>query len=136
MTAAVLIVLRLAYRLLRGEPPYRRALSPHVHLAARLAHGSLYGLMILMPVTGYVYSGAGGYSLPWFGLFTWPRLVPLDKPLAHLGFTLHEWLGWTLVALLVLHVAAVLWHGWLRDEVPSRMIASLKVPGQPPHGAV
>ena len=130
MTAAVLIVFRLGYRLLRGEPLFRDPPSRAAHLAARAAHGLLYGLMMLMPVTGYVYSGAGGYSLPFFGLFSWPRLVPLDKGLSGLGFRLHEWLGWTLVALIVLHLAAVAWHRWvLRDEVLSRM-AGTASPGR------
>lgn len=126
MTAAVLIVFRIAYRLFRGEPRYRAPPSRVVHALARIAHLALYGLMILMPVTGYIYSGAGGYSLPWFGLFSWPRIVPLDKMLSRAGFLAHEWLGWTLVALLVLHVLAVGWHGWLRrDEVRGRMIGWL-----------
>ena len=30
----------------------------------------------------YVYSAAGGYGLPWFGVFSFPRLVPVDKALA------------------------------------------------------
>ena len=122
MTVLVLLPLRLFYRLLIGEPAYRVSPSPQLHLAARLAHWSLYALMLLMPVSGYVYSAAGGYSLPWFGLFRWPRVLPHDKPLAESGQVLHYWLAWIIGIVLTLHVLAVIWHHWIkRDEVLSRM---------------
>lgn len=122
-TAAVLVVFRIAYRMVAGEPPYRRPLAPPIHLAARAGHLGLYGLMILMPATGYVYSAAGGFSLPWFGLFTWPRLVPLDKALSRQGYELHYVGAWLIAGFLAAHIGAVIWHHWiLRDEVASRMI--------------
>lgn len=128
-TAAVLIVLRIGYRLWRGEPPYRRPLPNAVHWAAKAGHLALYGLMILMPVSGYLDSAAGGYSLPWFGLFSWPRLAPLDKALSHRAAEIHEIGAWLLLAVLAIHIAAVAWHAWVvRDEVPSRMIASVTPP--------
>lgn len=129
MTAGLLILFRIGYRLFRGEPAYRRSLGRLTRLGARAGHLGLYVLMVALPVTGYLYSGAGGYSLPWFGVFSWPRLVPLDKGLSRLGFELHGWAGWTMIAVLGVHVAAVLWHGVvLRDEVPSRMASG---PGPP-----
>jgi cytochrome b561 len=122
MTAMVMIVLRIAYRLYRGEPRYREPPRRAAHLAAAGAHWLLYALMIYMPVTGYLNSGAGGYSLPWFGLFTWPRLIAIDKPVSALFELLHERGAWVIGALVLLHVAAVAWHRWVkRDEVLSRM---------------
>lgn len=122
MSAAVLLVLRLAYRLHAGEPPYRQPLGRATHVGARVGHLGLYAFMLFMPVSGYLYSGAGGYSLPWFGLFSWPRFVPLDKGLAQTGYELHRFGAWGIAGLLVLHVAAVVWHRWVkRDEVLSRM---------------
>lgn len=128
-TAGALILFRIGYRLWRGEPPYRRPLPNAVHLAAKVGHLALYGLMISMPVSGYLDSAAGGYSLPWFGLFSWPRLVGLDKALSHKAAEVHEIGAWLLLAVLAIHVGAVAWHAWVvRDEVPSRMIASLPAP--------
>ena len=69
-----------------------------------------------------MFSGAGGYSLPWFGLFQWPRLVPRDAALSHLGEMLHDRGAWVLGAVLALHLGAVAWHRFVkRDEVLSRM---------------
>ncbi len=123
MTVLVLVPLRLAYRFVVGEPPYHAALSRLVHLGARLGHFGLYGLMLAVPISGYIYSAAGGYSLPWFGLFSWPRLLARNEALARFGEDIHFWVGWSFVALLCTHLAAVAWHVFAkRDEVMSRML--------------
>ena len=121
-TILVLVFARLAWRLWTGEPPYRKPLGRLTHLASRLGHAGLYALMIFMPVTGYLYSAAGGYSLPWFGLFQWPRLLPHDTGISDWGEALHYRGAWVIAAVLLLHLAAVGWHRWIkRDEVLSRM---------------
>jgi cytochrome b561 len=123
MTALVLAVFRLIYRVIRGAPAYRQPPAPWSHAAAVAVHFSLYGLMLFMPITGYLSSAAGGYSLPWFGVFSWPRLVPHDKPLAHLGEHFHIWGAWIICALLTVHILAVIWHQWIKkDEVLARML--------------
>jgi cytochrome b561 len=122
MTALVLVAFRLPYRLIRGMPAYREHLSWPVHLAASTVHWGLYALMLYMPVTGYIFSAAGGYSLPWFWLFQWPRLVGRDKSLAHLGAELHGWGAYCIYALLALHIGAVVWHQFVqKDSILARM---------------
>jgi len=125
MTALVLVLVRIAYRLFRGEPPYREPPPLLSHVAAKLAHFGLYALMLFMPVTGYLFSGAGGYSLPWFGLFAWPRLIARDKALALSGQQLHHIGAWVIGALVGGHVLAAIWHRWVKkDEVLARMLPS------------
>ena len=128
MSVLVLVPLRLAYRFIVGEPPYGVPLSRFVHRAARLGHVGLYGLMLAVPISGYTYSAAGGFSLPWFGLFAWPRLLPRDEAVSRLGETIHFWVGWSFVVLLCTHLAAVAWHVLVkRDEVLGRMLPQHKV---------
>jgi cytochrome b561 len=116
MTALVMLV---------SAPPYARPLGALVHLASRFAHLALYAIILIMPLTGYMFSAAGGYSLPWFGLFQWPRLLPLDTHIAHLGQMLHGWTAWVLYVLLAAHIGAVVWHRFVaRDDVLARMWAS------------
>jgi cytochrome b561 len=122
-TVLALVVIRLAWRLYAGEPPFRQPLDPLTRIASHAGHVALYALMIFMPVTGYLFSAAGGYSLPWFGLFQWPRLLPRDPGLTRWGELLHDRGAWVIAAVLLLHLAAVAWHHWIRrDEVLSRMI--------------
>jgi cytochrome b561 len=121
LTILALLMVRLAWRLWAGEPPYRQPLDRLTHLASRAGHLGLYALMIFMPATGYIFSAAGGYSLPWFGLWQWPRLLPHDTGVADWGELLHDRGAW-LIAAVLLHVLAVGWHHWIkRDEVLSRM---------------
>ncbi len=123
MTVLILLPLRLVYRLAVGEPAYRRPLPPLMHAAARVAHVGLYALMLIMPISGYIDSAAGNHSLPWFGLFGWPRLVPIDTALSDTGNRVHYLFAWIIGAVLVLHVAAALWHRFVKhDEVLARML--------------
>ncbi|WP_022720308.1 cytochrome b [Rhodopseudomonas sp. B29] len=122
MTVLVLVAIRLVWRLATGEPAYRQPLGRLTMLASRAGHAALYALMLFMPLSGYLFSGAGGYSLPWFGLFQWPRLVPRDHVLEHWGEVLHDRGAWVIGAVLALHLCAVAWHVFVkRDEVLSRM---------------
>jgi cytochrome b561 len=121
-TILALLIVRVAWRLVAGEPLYREPLGPLTHLASRAGHVALYGLMLFMPVTGYLYSAPGGFSLPWFGLFQWPRLLAHADNLSALGKLLHDRGAWVIAAVVAVHLAAVAWHQWIkRDEVLSRM---------------
>ncbi|MGV1792066.1 cytochrome b [Rhizobium lusitanum] len=123
MTALVLIAIRLPLRLSLGEPAYRRPLDVFNHYAARGAHILLYALMLLMPLAGYTTSAAGGHDLPWFGLFQWPNLLPLDKGLERTAAEIHEYGAYCLYAVVSLHILAALWHHFFRkDEVLQRML--------------
>lgn len=123
MTALVLIAIRLPLRLSLGEPAYRRPLDVFNHYAARGAHILLYALMLLMPLAGYTTSAAGGHDLPWFGLFQWPNLLPLDKGLERTAAEIHEYGAYCLYAVVSPHILAALWHHFFRkDEVLQRML--------------
>ena len=122
MTALALIVLRIPIRARLGEPDWRVRPTALVRIGSRMAHGLLYGLMLLMPLTGYATSGAEGRSIPWFGLFDWPNLMPADRSLGRLAATIHHFGAYAFFAVLGLHLAAVAWHCLIRrDDVLSRM---------------
>jgi cytochrome b561 len=122
MTVLALIGLRIIYRLIACEPPYRNPPGAISHLAARLAHLGLYALMLAVPLSGYLSSASGGHSIPWFGLFNWPNVLPTDRGNERLGEALHYWGAWTIGTVLALHILAVIWHVFVkRDEVLSRM---------------
>lgn len=123
MFALALFPLRALWRLAKGAPAYRVPLDPHVRMASHAAHGLLYALMIALPISGYVMSAAGNRALPFFGLFQWPRIVPVDVALSAAGNNAHYWLSWATGAVVGLHLLAVIWHRWIRhDEVMARML--------------
>lgn len=91
-----------------------------------VAHANQWGLYLLMlalPLTGWLMVSGPGPSRPmtWFGLFIMPHL-PASKAAAGFEHEAHGILGWAMVALVVLHVAAALRHHFVRrDQILSRM---------------
>ncbi|MDT3377357.1 cytochrome b [Labrys sp. KNU-23] len=123
LTAALLLLPRLTLRLIWPTPATSENENRTARLAAYAAHWTLYGLMVFMPITGYMFSAAGGYSLPWFGLFQWPRLLRRDSAIAAAGEWLHDHGAWILYVVVGLHLAAVCWHQFYKkDAVLSRML--------------
>jgi len=101
-----LLLARVAWALARRRRP------PAVSALARLGHLGLYALMLAVPAIGLLRQwGSGRASAP-FGLpllpFTFAGLVVAWT--LQLGRLLHGNLGWALLALVLGHVAAALWH--------------------------
>lgn len=116
------VLTRLAYRLSRGAPPDEPTLAPWQRLAAHLNHWGMYALLIAVPVAGYI--GVSLFpALDIFGLFSLPSVTAPDKPAAKTAFAVHALLAFLLVALIATHVAAALFHYFVRkDDVLGRMI--------------
>jgi cytochrome b561 len=123
ITAFLIALPRIAYRILSNAPGNEADWGWITRTAARAAHISLYVMMLFMPLTGYAFSAAGGYSLPWFGVFQWPRLLARDPSLSRAGEMLHDKGAWIIYAIVLLHIAAVAWHQFYRrDKVLRRML--------------
>ena len=121
-TLFFLAILRVMVRFSTRQPPEPASFGPMIRLASRLNHGALYLLLFIMPVTGYMFSSAGGYSLKYFWLFSWPRLFAGNDTIKLAGETAHGLIAYVVYAVVALHIAATLWHVILRkDETFSRM---------------
>ena len=116
LTVLVLSVLRLAWRVYRPPPALPDTITRWERAVAPWSHGLLLVLLLALPVSGWLMSSAGGVSVVWFGLLPLPDLVPRDLALFERLRTLHHWLAWTLMALLTLHLLAVLRHDVLRHD--------------------
>jgi len=125
LTILGLVLLRIAWRLTEKRPADPPAMPRWQSRAARAMHLALYVLILAIPLSGWWFNSASNAPLVWFGWFDVPSLTrgldPVWKPRALL---LHQSLFWILVALLVLHVGAALWHHFRqRDNVLRRMIS-------------
>lgn len=115
--------LRLGWRL-SGPVPDPVITNRWQHRAATAVHWALYAVLLLMPLSGLLMSQFGGRPVSWFGLFEIPVLVAENKDLATQIKGMHTDVWWPLLNLLVLlHVAAALWHQFVvRDGTLRRML--------------
>jgi cytochrome b561 len=125
VTILLVVLWRLAYRLTRGAPADEPTIEPWQRLASHLNHWGLYTLLICAPVAGYI--GISLFpALDIFGLFSLPGVVAPDKEAAKAAFAVHKLLVVLLVLLIAVHVAAALFHYFVRkDNVLGRMIPRL-----------
>jgi len=119
----VLVWLRLGWRMIKPPPAYPDTMSVLMQRLAHLGHAALYGLMIIIPVSGWLLSSAKGVQTVWFGVLPLPDLVEKDKELGHLLHEVHESLNFVLLIILSGHMAAALKHHWVdRDDILKRML--------------
>ena len=120
MVILALIVLRLAWRLVRAVAP-----DPSLPLwqqrASEAVHWALYALVLATTLSGWCYASNRGWELSFF--WTWP-LPPLGQGAAQLAIgRLHESLSWALIVVAGLHIAAALAHLLVyKDRVMQRML--------------
>ncbi|MBK9571916.1 MAG: cytochrome b [Rhodoferax sp.] len=89
---------------------------------ARATHVTMYGLLLLVPLIGWAYSSASGFSVVLFGVLPLPDLLPKDQALAQWVKPWHAVGAYSLCALIALHLAAALKHQFVgKDGLMRRM---------------
>lgn len=121
-----LSLLRLLWRLTHRPPELPDAVLALMPGWQRLAHHATHGLMYLLffavPLIGWAYSSAAGFSIVVFGVLPLPDFVAADKALAEAIKPWHGLAAEALAVLVVLHVAAALKHQFIdRDGLLDRM---------------
>jgi len=113
-----------AVRLRTGKLPPTAHMSRALRAVAALNHLALYALLLAQPLLGWTLSSAQGKPVHLFGI-TLPALIGADEDLADSLQTWHVDVAWLLLALVLLHIAAALWHHFIvRDDVLRAMLPS------------
>lgn len=127
VTVFLLAICRLLWRVFHPAPPLPERMPAWERLAARSTHFMLYGLMLIIPVTGWLTSSARGFQTVYLGLVPLPDLVEKNKETAKLLGTVHSMLNDGLLLLVLGHAAAALKHHFIdRDDILMRMLRSKK----------
>ncbi|TAJ87974.1 MAG: cytochrome b [Reyranella sp.] len=121
----MVLALRMPWRAIDPPPlpPEPTRLGPWGDRASRLAHYTLYGLLLAVLVIGIAVQFARGAPLPLFGFAEITSPWTADRAFARLIKEVHEVLANALVILAALHAAAALIHHWvLHDRTLARML--------------
>ncbi|MEO7430791.1 MAG: cytochrome b [Dokdonella sp.] len=120
--AILLLVIVRGINRFRHPPPPLPADLPAVQvLAAKASHWLLYALMFAMPLIGWSMMSAGGYPVTMFKGFALPPIAPHNATVYAGLRGAHTWLALLLFATVLMHLAAALYHAWVRrdDVFPS-----------------
>ncbi|MGV6809366.1 MAG: cytochrome b [bacterium] len=118
-----LLIIRLIWKSTQVSP---QALQPSHRWQNRLAqigHWSLYGLVIVLVISGYLISTAKGQGVDVFGWFTVPALLPEEAQRGELAGDIHEIVATVFILLVLIHIAAAFKHHFFdKDKTLLRML--------------
>ena len=127
LTLFFVAILRILWRLVSRPPALPDSVPAPMRKAAAAVHHTLYATLILQPVLGFMATNAWGFpmagSTAYLGFIDLPKFMEANTGLA-------EWLGlghtivaYVMVAALVAHVGAVIFHQAIRrDGMLLRMV--------------
>ncbi|HVI57921.1 MAG TPA: cytochrome b [Luteimonas sp.] len=124
LSILLLVAWRLWLRRRDGAPPVTPALDAWNAWAARLLHLALYLFFVVQPLLGLATAWSDGKQvlLPFTGIAL-PGLLSENEVLAHALEDLHGGIGEVFYWVIGAHVAAALWHHFLRrDDTLRRMV--------------
>ena len=125
LTIALLVLLRIIWRLLHRAPPLPESLVQWQKKAAHASHLLLYCMLVIQPLTGYISSSFSGHSIKIWGL-----ALPLwgwrDPFLAHLFENVHVVCSVVLLCLIGIHICGAFAHlARMHESVLPRMVPFL-----------
>ena len=116
------LLLRLAW--LYAQP--RPAVLGKPGISHTLAHGghlALYGLLLVMIISGYLISTAKGKGIEIFGWFELPALLTENEARGELAGKIHAVAATVFILLVGVHaLAALLHHFYWKDRTLTRML--------------
>ena len=123
VTILLLVVLRLAWRLQNSPPSPPAELSRRETKLAKIGHWILYGLMIVVPLSGWWVSDASRLPFKAYFVLPMPDMIAADRPTQEFAEGVHGILTKVLLVVAIGHIAAALRHHYrLRNDVLRRML--------------
>ncbi len=118
---AFLLVFRFVWNHIQAKPS---PLSDHLwgNRLATLGHWALYGLTVVLIISGYLISTAKGAGIDVFGWFEVPALLAADADRTEIAEDVHEIAADLFILLAIGHaIAALVHHYFYKDRTLVRM---------------
>lgn len=105
LTVFGFLILRILWRIFNTPPALPLTLKTWQRTLATMTHHSLYVLMLLQPLTGYLSSSFSGYKTRIWGVIVLPQWAEKNKELNNLFCEFHEICSILLAICILLHLA-------------------------------
>lgn len=136
VTAFFVALARIAWAILQPRPAPLHPERSAETLAAEVVHFTLYGAIVLVPLSGWIHHAATtGFAPIWWPFGQNLPFVPKSTEAAETFAALHVIFERVLIISLVLHVAGALKHRFFdRDQTLARMLpGTAALPVLAPH---
>jgi cytochrome b561 len=123
LTVLFLLILRYLWRMTNTRPKYPVGTPVWRAKIANWSHASMYLLLLLQTLTGWIMSTASGYPPNFWWIVQIPTpWVSKSATTAKICSFIHTYCAWVLVGVICLHILGALSHWWFRrDGVFQRM---------------
>jgi cytochrome b561 len=123
LTIWVVTLVRLVWRQFAKYPDWPSDMSQTMRVAAMASEYALYALLLAQPILGLLQTNAHGDHVNLFFIGQLPALIEKNRTLAQQLLTVHKIVGFSLLGVIALHVAAALFHHfWRRDDTLTAML--------------
>ena len=122
--AMSLLIIRVLWKGFTPSPHALASQQAWEVMSARVVQVSLYLIILLLGVTGYLIATAKGKAIDYFNWFELPALLPrLSSDTADLIGEAHALFATLLVLIVALHAIAALKHHFIdKDDTLKRMV--------------
>ncbi len=115
-------LLLIIWRWISPRPQSAANHSGFERQASKLVHQVLIASVLLIPVSGYVFTTSNGEAVPIFGLFEIPSLFPVSETMRNIAIQMHIYASYGLLAIVLLHASGAIKHHLMdRDRTLRRM---------------
>lgn len=114
-----LLAVRIVWHLVSPTPESLPSGVVWKDRAAKWTHRAFYVLLIVVPLSGWIGSGASGLDVLIFNRITLPPLAPVSEVWETAAFSVHWVATKLLAACVILHIAGALMR---RDGTLARMV--------------
>lgn len=108
--AMLLIIVRLAWLRSSPAPALPAVFTKNESRLVSTIKTVLYVLMLLMPISGYLMSVAGGRPVSFFGLFDLPSLMGKSEGMHEFFEGAHSIMGYLIIITVLVHIAGAVKH--------------------------
>jgi cytochrome b561 len=117
------VVFRAGWRWHHPAPPLPLTVTRVEMVLARSTHLTLYVILIVIPLAGYLNAAAAGHAVSLFGILRIPPCLPENDRVSQAAIAVHLVGQYVLYLFVALHTAGALYHGVIRrDGVLDRML--------------